>query len=235
MSSAFWVDSWTGSSPFAVRYPGLYALSRTKLISVSQQLGGNIQLLSSASFCWNRRLRLGESEQLDCQIPSTGGKNILKSRDVSFSIQQLNTYTVNNIFFPTIWKFKVPPRIQFFSWLLAYGRIFSNASLVARGILNPYLIGCLVCQVEESSMHIICYCCFAWKFSCYILARCDITLVSPPSVDIFFSIWSSLSHSSFKDIWRLIWFFGIWELWKSRNNRVFNDLENSHESLAYLC
>ncbi|XP_050233583.1 uncharacterized protein LOC126682073 [Mercurialis annua] len=259
-ATSFWLDSWSGSSSFAVRYPGLFALSRSKFISVQDQfstiLGTQVQQLSPSRFSWNRRLRIGEQTQLQSLLMEAslvpynansndlicwkGKHNLFKSRDISFSMQQnlLNVEQLSlgdSLFFSGIWKWNLPPRIKFFSWLLIHDRIFSNKILVAKGILNPELIGCIVCNLEESSMHIICYCRFAWNFWCYLLAKCDILWVSPPTIYHFFSLWSSFSHSSFKEIWRLIWFFGIWELWKARNNRVFNSQESSHESLAFMC
>ncbi|XP_055960454.1 uncharacterized protein LOC126670164 [Mercurialis annua] len=252
----FWQDTWSGSSPLAVRFPGLFALSREKIVTVNEQRQWSAST-PQFQFNWNHRLRIGEQQllqDLEMEVSNVsmdanrndvfywkGKINAFKSRNISFILQQkigvhgifLNLRDSNLI--PALWKWKILPRIQFFSWLLINDRIFSNASLVARGIIDPSLIGCLVCNLEESNMHIIFHCRFAWKFWCFILSKCDIFWVSPASVSQFFILWTSYSHPSFKDLWRLIWFFGIWELWISRNNRVFNGMESSHESLAYLC
>ncbi|XP_050210091.1 uncharacterized protein LOC126660569 [Mercurialis annua] len=208
-----------------------------------------------SSLSWRRRLRVGEKEQLDLLFKEIaelerncdskddfywlGKLNNFKARDISLLIQQHSASQIihlrGNLSFTSIWKWRLPPRIQFFTWLVVRNRIFSNASLVSRGILSRNQIGCSACGWEETSIHIICHCSFAWKFWCLILNKCDIVWVPPPSIDLFFDLWTSLSNSSHKDLWRLVWFFGIWGLWKARNDRVFNDLEVSYESLAYSC
>ncbi|XP_050211787.1 uncharacterized protein LOC126661947 [Mercurialis annua] len=250
---SFWLDAWSGMGPLAIRFQSLYNLSRTKDIEVSSQLRGGT--VTDPPFSWNRRLRISEQEQFAALVAeiaefscSADSRNVViwRSRADEFRCRDITTHfqssiAVNgsflqgNILFPDFWKWHYPPRIKFFTWLIIRDRISSNASLVSRGILDPGLIDCLICKCEETSIHIVCHCRFAWRFWSLLLSKCGILWVSPPNIFQFFGLWSSFTRARFKELWRLIWLFGIWELWKLRNNRVFNNVESSPDNLAYLC
>ncbi|XP_055959748.1 uncharacterized protein LOC130014828 [Mercurialis annua] len=132
-----------------------------------------------------------------------------------------------------IWKEILPPRIQFFIWLLARDRISSNVTLISRGILTSENSKCDLCEDDESSMHIVLHCKYAWFFWSSLLQKSNLSWVSPSSLDQFFWNWNSLSSGRHKKLWKLIWFFGIWHLWKARNNRVFNDSIDDIHSLQF--
>ncbi|XP_050222864.1 uncharacterized protein LOC126672962 [Mercurialis annua] len=256
-SVRFWSDIWLGDSPLDVRYGQLFSLSMNKQASVHQMLSG-INSVSDYSqqasrFSWRRRLRIGEQDQLSSLLHETGqllplsstsdvvlwrGKTF-RPRDISLLLQLHSppfSITIHGCLSSfRFWKWNLPPRIKFFCWLVIRDRIFSNSSLVSRGIISNDEIGCSVCCISETSIHIFCHCEYAWKFWNYILVKCNIIWVSPPRIDIFFEFWISFCHSSHRELWRLIWFMGIWELWKARNKRAFNNEETSHEALAYSC
>ncbi|XP_050219006.1 uncharacterized protein LOC126669557 [Mercurialis annua] len=133
-----------------------------------------------------------------------------------------------------IWKEILPPRIQFFFWLLARDRISYNMTLVRRGILDSEHSFCTFCLDEESSLHIVLHCNFAWSFWSLILANCSVIWVTPYSLKDLFVHWTSLSSGRHCNLWKLIWFFGVWHLWKNQNNRVFNDVSATVHSLVFL-
>ncbi|XP_050211608.1 uncharacterized protein LOC126661787 [Mercurialis annua] len=235
-------------APLSTRFPRLFSLFSNPHISVSHMFS-NMPI----QFTWRRRLRIGEQEELELLLAELnlvtinsnvldtyswmGRPNSFNCRSVSRRLQQ--GHSVQNrlqrgALATGIWKWKVPPRIQFFAWFLVKDRLFSNASLVARGIINYDLIGCSICNEIETSIHIVLHCEFAWKFWSVILRNCDICWVSSPSIEDFYNFWSSLSIPVYKDLWWLVWFFGCWKFWKARNNRVFNDGASSTDSLVYL-
>ncbi|XP_050229432.1 uncharacterized protein LOC126678581 [Mercurialis annua] len=194
-SASFWHDRWNQFS------------------SVSQLLPSSA---AAPSFSWNRRLRIGEQQLLlelldkiktihrDIRIPDKfcwkGKLDSFKTRDISLLLQKNagQGSSLNSPLLPFIWRWKLPPRVQFFGWLLARDRISSYALLAARVFMR----------------------------------KCYMFWVSPPMMDIFFGYWNSIPRSSFRELWRLIWFFGISELWKARNNRVFNSVFVTFDSLV---
>ncbi|XP_050217654.1 uncharacterized protein LOC126668506 [Mercurialis annua] len=258
-SVRFWSDNWSGESPLAARYEKLFSLSLNQsdtvhhLLSDSASDFGNSHQHFRTQFRWRRQLRIGEQEQLSSLLQETNqllplnsnsdtvlwrGKQF-RTRDVSVLLQQstppCSSFMRGKLHSFAFWHWNLPPRIKFFCWLVIRDRVLSKASLVSRGIIPINLIGCTVCNISETTFHILCHCSYAWKFWSCILAKCDIVWVSPAKIDSFFELWISFCHSSHKDLWRLIWFMGIWELWKARNNRVFNDKVIPHEVLVYSC
>ncbi|XP_050211792.1 stemmadenine O-acetyltransferase-like [Mercurialis annua] len=85
----------------------------------------------------------------------------------------------------------------------------------------------------ESSSHIIIHCTFAWRFWSLILHNSNVRWVSSLSTADFFVQWVSLSSGKFRDLWKLIWYFGAWNLWKVRNKRVFQHEETEIYSLLF--
>ncbi|XP_055960155.1 uncharacterized protein LOC130014976 [Mercurialis annua] len=133
-----------------------------------------------------------------------------------------------------IWKEKLPPRIQFFIWLLARDRISSNDALVRRGVLNYNQLACSYCAKVESNIHIVLHCSFAWRFWSLLLNKCNVIWVTPLSLQDFYTQWISLSAGRYRNLWKLFWFFGTWNLWKARNRRVFQDEMEDVHSLVFL-
>ncbi|XP_050238461.1 uncharacterized protein LOC126687952 [Mercurialis annua] len=216
-------------------------------------LHSQLELETLPRNCWNRRLRIGEQDDLarlflELQSVLITGHDdeacwqravpVFTPNLMSIQLQHLaglSTPHLNRgIFIPSIWKHQIPPRIQFFMWLVAWDRISCNASLVARGILNPSLIGCSVCHFEESSVHILLHCSYAWKTWCFIYSKCGLLWVTPSSIDSFFIFWMDCSLPAYKDLWKLIWFFCVWELWKARNKRVFRGESTQIDALVHL-
>ena len=68
----------------------------------------------------------------------------------------------------SIWKAKVLPRVAFFSWTAALGRLFTIDNLRKR---NPILIDwCCMCKKSgESVDHLLLHCPLAWKLWSMVL------------------------------------------------------------------
>ncbi|XP_050214539.1 uncharacterized protein LOC126665705 [Mercurialis annua] len=241
----FWKDNWT-TGPLNLSYPDLFHLCRNKDASVSDIFNSDLQHFMR--FCWARRLRIGEQQRLRnlvqqlpviSELQSTQDKPAwLRDRQYSSAsmskLLHANTsYRPSSFLLQRIWKEVLPPRIQFFGWLLARDRISSKATLVRRGILHHDLSSCSICSEVESSIHIVLHCHFAWQFWSTLLSRCNVSWVSPGSLDEFFTQWISLSDGRHRKLWKLFWFYGIWHLWKARNKRVFEDEPSDAISLVF--
>ncbi|XP_050238476.1 uncharacterized protein LOC126687967 [Mercurialis annua] len=132
-----------------------------------------------------------------------------------------------------IWKENMPLLIKFFIWLLARDRISSNELLVRRGILQPSQSACSFCFEMETNIHLVIQCNYAWMFWSFILLKCNVRWVFPLSLEDFYIHWVALSVARHRNLWKLIWFFGTWNLWKARNKRVFQDESVDIYSLVF--
>lgn len=63
------------------------------------------------------------------------------------------------IFVSLVWKLKIPPRVQFFLWLLSKNKLLTRDNLAKRrGVSDPT---CLLCVESESINHLFFECCIA--------------------------------------------------------------------------
>jgi len=80
-----------------------------------------------------------------------------------FSVQSLyaiiNHRGVTPIFVHAVWKLNIPPRVQFFLWLLSHNRLLTRDNLARRReVSDP---SCLFCNERESISHLFFQCCVA--------------------------------------------------------------------------
>ncbi|XP_050211438.1 uncharacterized protein LOC126661630 [Mercurialis annua] len=243
----FWKDNWL-ETPLLNQFPELFRLNRNKDGIISSFLNSDQPGLFD--FSWSRRLRIGEQHQLFLlvhQLPRPD--QLLQVEDkfvwrrnksfTSASMTELlflltaNQHQISSVLLLRVWKERLPPRIQFFVWLLARDRISSKESLVSRGIIDQEQSYCLLCAEVESELHIVLHYMFAWKFWSFILLDCGITWVPPLFLDGIFIQWTSLSVGRYKNFWKLVWYFGIWNLWKARNKWMFQHATTDIKSLVF--
>ncbi|XP_050211912.1 uncharacterized protein LOC126662068 [Mercurialis annua] len=176
------------------------------------------------AFNWRRRLRVGEAAQLeDLQqllsgiVPSSliqdqffwlgnqiySPASMVKALSSSSILSSSARLTKSGYF----WRFKIPPRILFFMWLLCRDRISSNMILVRRGVLNQDFSSCLACREAETSLHIILHCNVAIQTWNIIHRRCNLLWAAPPSIFNFFDYWCSIANRRHINLWRTLWFF----------------------------
>ncbi|XP_055960615.1 uncharacterized protein LOC130015100 [Mercurialis annua] len=207
----FWLDRWLNEPLFSI-FPSLFKISRNKhalIVTVFDQ-----QLSHFGNFEWARRLRVGEQEQLSQLqnlLPRLDGlqdeaDRFLWLKSTEFTVasmaklftsalhsSQLSSHSSFTFLAAAVWKEFLPPRLQFFVWLMDRDRISSNVTLVRRGILNHEQISCSICSMEESSIHIVLHCKFAWSFWNSMLSNSNVVWVTPFSLDSFFMQWMALA------------------------------------------
>jgi len=69
------------------------------------------------------------------------------------------------VFILAVWKLNIPPRVQFFLWLISNNRVLTRDNLVKRREVTDAT--CLFCSEKESISHLFFDCCVAmhvWKF-----------------------------------------------------------------------
>ena len=135
-----------------------------------------------------------------------------------------------------IWKANVPPRIAFFSWTAALGRLLTIDDLRKRHLI--ILDWCCMCkQSGESVDHLLLHCFVArelwsmvfrlfgvwvhWVMPCHVLHLWD-------------SWWVRCGNSQNMVVGRMVPHCVIWCLWRERNAQHFEDSERSVLDLKLL-
>ncbi|XP_050238285.1 uncharacterized protein LOC126687772 [Mercurialis annua] len=241
---SFWKDTWLGDQSLSLSFPRLFSLTVNKnsLLSDLYDYDNNIFVLG-----WTRRLRIGDQElsnELQMKLspcePSVhqqdaffwNGK-VYTAAAMRYCLQQQRPPRTSSAAFSTFWKMKLPPRILFFLWLLARDRISSNVTLVNRGILDSANAGCTICSKEENSLHIVLHCHFAWLAWNKLFGMCNLHMVMPYTLLEFLFYWDSVAFKRYRVLWRTIGFFCVWELWKARNKRIFDNEHVEVDSLIF--
>lgn len=71
----------------------------------------------------------------------------------------INCRGVFLVYVSSIWKLAIPPRVQFFLWLLSHNKLLTRDNLAKRrNVSDP---SCLFCANKESIPHLFFECCVA--------------------------------------------------------------------------
>ena len=124
-----------------------------------------------------------------------------------------------------VWPKEIPPKIICFAWRARLGRIPSATALQHRGIIVNSTT-CSYCgnQAAENSDHILATCPFARNTLGGILNWCGLPHIDFSSVHEitdFAAGWGNCPKKRRKLTG--ICYGTIWNLWKARNDRVFNN------------
>ena len=103
---------------------------------------------------------LSEEEDLMIWTYNSSGK---------YSVQSLyavvNFRGITPVFVSSIWKLHIPPRVQFFLWLLSKNKLLTRDNLAKRKSISDAT--CLLCAENESITHLFFDCCVAkWIWNC---------------------------------------------------------------------
>ncbi|CAN1845039.1 Putative ribonuclease H protein At1g65750 [Linum perenne] len=123
-----------------------------------------------------------------------------------------------------LWNWKGPNRIRFFLWILGHDRLLSNAERLRRHLTSDG--GCIRCAHGcESTSHIFRDCNFALEFW-----RCMGFQDSAPNGSADFKAWLKHNLTGTRS---LLFDIGLWQLWKARNELVFNGARTDASGLSH--
>ena len=157
-----------------------------------------------------------------CWIPSLDEGFQVKS-----SYQVLNASRIGDFPRKIIWKSKVPPRVAFFSWTAALGKILTADNLRKRHIV--LVSWCCMCKAAGESMdHLLLHCSYAKELWDLVFAMFGVHWVMLRRVIDLFVCWQRRLGSQQRSvIWRAVPHCLMWCIWKERNARTFEGCEKS--------
>uniref|UniRef100_A0A2N9IHE7 Reverse transcriptase zinc-binding domain-containing protein n=1 Tax=Fagus sylvatica TaxID=28930 RepID=A0A2N9IHE7_FAGSY len=133
----------------------------------------------------------------------------------------------------SIWKAKVPPRVAFFSWTAALGRLLTIDNLRKRHLI--LVDWCCMCKRSgESVDHLLLHCPMAWDLWS-VLGLFGVHWVMPCHVlDVWAGWQGCYGNRCNMVVWRMVPHCVMWCLWRERNVRLFEDCERPVSALKLL-
>jgi hypothetical protein len=238
---SFWHDVWCGDRPLKVMYPDIFAISSSPDALVADLLSchndiphwdltfiRNIQDWESDSLMALLELlyanpRIGIGEDTICW-----GLAKSKGFTVSSYYKALSGTSLGSFPWKIIWKSRAPPRVAFFVWTAALGRIMTIDNLRKRHVL--ILDWCCMCKkAGETVDHLLLHCPFAWELWSMVFELFGVLWVMPRSIVEMLECWQG-NFGKHRNclIWRVVPHCLMWSIWRERNGRSFEDCERSY-------
>jgi hypothetical protein len=236
----FWDDIWCCAEPLKAMFPDLYRIACVPEATVADHMqvrGGAVtwevhfirmahdwELESFSSFLDVIYAATIKNSGLDKMvwIPS-----LVEGFQVRSYYQVLSSSRNGDFPWKIIWKSKVPPRVAFFSWLAALGKILTADNLRKRYIV--LVSWCCMCKADgESVDHLLLHCSVAKDFWDMLFAMFGVHWVMPYRVIDLFACWPRRLGSLPRSVlWRAAPHCLMWCIWKERNARLFEGSEKS--------
>jgi hypothetical protein len=240
-NTLFWSDVWVDAVPLRVRFNRLYELSLSKGESVFSMhlLGWGVD---GSAWRWRRRLFAWEEELV-------GELGILLSTVIlqedrcdrwKWWLEPSSVYTVRsgyNFITDTVhvdsvvpasslWHKDVPLKVILFAWRVFRARIPTKDNLFRRNVIGFDAQLCIGgCGEVETSPHLLFHCSVFGSVWNHILRWLRLSAVLPYDAASHYYQFSNIGGVAKArcSILQVIWFATVWEIWKERNNRIFND------------
>jgi hypothetical protein len=242
----FWDDVWCGDRPLKEAFPGLFNIARLKEASIAD----NVERANGVSQ-WNIQfLRLIHDWEVEvlasfyhclysCKLREDGGDKLwwVPSRKGGFEVKSFYRALSGHgsISFPwkSIWRSKAPPRVAFFAWTAARGKILTLDNLSRRGLV--VVNRCWLCEADgESVDHLLLHCRVARALWDAFFSRFGLCWVMPSTVKDLYASWWTGGRSRSAVVWKMVLLCIMWCIWRERNDRCFEDKSRSLEELLHL-
>jgi hypothetical protein len=243
----FWHDVWCGDLPLRSQFPSLFQLARAPEATVADLChfqGMNcvwdiafirsvqdweLEMIDSfMTLLYSSRIRQGVADSL-CWTPSSRGLFEVRS----FYSTLIHPFSQDSFPWKGVWKAKVPPRVAFFVWTSALGKILTTDNLRKRRVIIQDW--CCMCKSSgETVNHLLLHCPVAWELWSMVWILFGITWVMPRGVVDLFNCWHGpRSKSEAGKIWKMTPHCLMWCIWQERNDRTFNGVEKSIPALKF--
>ncbi|XP_019150780.1 PREDICTED: uncharacterized protein LOC109147628 [Ipomoea nil] len=225
-SISFWHDRWVGDSPLAetIPLPATGNCSNLKVRDVMlNNCAWNIDALESLVpvniIHQIRAIPIPVTSQIDRPFWPLSNSGIVT---VSSAFSFISGTGDSSLDYEWIWRLRCKERVKFFIWKILHNGLLVNAERAKRGLTSD--ASCPRCGLEEESLD-------------HLLRRCRLTndcwnSSSPPVLAISnhlpLSQWiekacSGKMQSSMNDRWHLLFPHILWNIWKARNEVVFDN------------
>lgn len=224
----FWNDCWADVEPLATKFPALHSHYAARARSVHDVVRSELRDMFQPRLSTQAAAELGALTQLlqDVALNNDQDRRTCFFEDSSQRLVAGLIYQASVrgdhdcASYAFVWKTFAPPRVKFFAWLLTKERIHCRTNLQHKSIVDDAT--CEVCKgAPETVDHIFSGCPFVHSFWASIgwapqhIAPCkNIWLSSPPG-----HVATRILHPALLLI--------CWEIWKHRNDVVFNALPPS--------
>lgn len=135
-----------------------------------------------------------------------------------YSVQSLyaviNSRGVFPVYIHAIWKIVIPPRVQFFLWLLSQNKLLTRDNLAKRRDVSD--LTCLLCSENESITHLFFECCVATNVWKLISEMLEIEVGT--DYESVAKYWIANKRHMLSNI---VSSAVLWSLWKLRNELCF--------------
>jgi hypothetical protein len=170
----FWENIWFGSTPLAVQFWDLFTIYNEKTKTVDEVwVDGELRLTFRRTFSermleiWDELMIVVENvvlwNEIDALVWCYNSAGVYSSQSMYVVI---NYRGVTLVYVPAVWKINVPPKIQFFLWLLSHNKLATIDNLNKRGMSK--LVQCQFCAEDENIRHLFFECCVAkviWNYT----------------------------------------------------------------------
>jgi hypothetical protein len=130
-----------------------------------------------------------------------------------------------------VWRTQAPSREAFLAWSAALGKILTVDNLRKRKII--IVDRCYLCKRDgETVDHLLLHCDVASTLWNHVVSRFGMSWVMPRRVVNLFACWWKAGKSRSTAVWKMVPICILWCVWKERNLRCFEDLENSMENFV---
>ena len=200
----------------------IMVISRSSRQSEALEQPTNLELLYSVTIT-------GIGEDKVCWQPSQSHTFQVKSYYNTFTCKGEGCFP-----WKSIWKAKVPPRVAFFTWTAALGRILTADNLWRRRVI--LFNWCCMCKADgESIDHLLLHCVYAKELWDMVFAMFGIHWVMRGRVRDLFACWQGKMGRHLNDmIWRFVPHCLMWCFWRECNTRIFEGCEQHVDELKIL-
>uniref|UniRef100_A0A2N9EED7 Reverse transcriptase zinc-binding domain-containing protein n=1 Tax=Fagus sylvatica TaxID=28930 RepID=A0A2N9EED7_FAGSY len=245
----FWKDKWCGGTSLMVLFPNLFTCSSNREATIANVLTSpdsrgvrewNVTFVRDFND-WEVDLVAEFFHFLHSHKVPTADTTLAPDglrwkicKDGVFTSRSFYSALINRrgVSFPwkSIWRVKAPPRVAFFIWTVAWGRILTCDNLMQRGYT---MVGwCCMCRCDgETVEHLLLHCSAAQRLWNFVFASFRVHWVLPRKVvDLLFG-WYNWFGKNHSHIWNLIPMCLMWTVWRERNLRIFEDMSSSPDQL----